>query len=225
MKAKAGKRASWQPLGKIKAKKTEKPKGGLVFGPKDKALLEELEAVIAGNIGAFLRLGEALSVIKERNLQQIWHPELSFDEYCSKKWGFGKAYAYRLISSWECVRNLTDAMAPQGAKHFPTNEAQVRPLTRLSPEEQVKAWAKVLQKAKGGFITAALVENVVYGKAVKPSKSYRVSKTPEAAAKAEHKKLQAIGSPVEKALKVDPSERSINQLSKILMKIQDLLKR
>ncbi len=222
--AKPGNRAFWQPPGKVKAKKASEPKGKLVFTAKDKAMLKTAESVIASNIGAFLRLGEALCIIKKRDLQKILNPELTFDGYCSRKWGFGKAYAYRLISGYECVQNLRKQLASKNVTLLPTNEAQVRPLVRLSPTEQVKAWTTVLKKAKGGNITSALIENIVYGKADKPAKQYRISVNHVVVAKAQHKKLQAIGSLVEKALKVDPSERSINQLSKILMKVRDLLK-
>jgi hypothetical protein len=37
---------------------------------------------------------------------------------------------------------------------LPTNERQTRPLTKLAPEDQVKAWAKVIETAPEGKITA-----------------------------------------------------------------------
>jgi hypothetical protein len=223
-KAKSVKRESKQPI-LTKSAKSAELKSKLGFTAKDEELLEKLEGVIAANIGAFLRLGEALCIIRDRNLQKITDPKLTFDEYCSKKWGFGKAYAYRLIGGYECVRNLEDHLAPQGVKVFPTNEAQVRPLTGLEPEAQAKAWLIVLKKAKGDNITAALVDNVVYGEAAaKPSKQYRTSVDENAVAKAGQKKLQTIAGLVAKALKVDPSKRTVNQMSRILTRIQGLLK-
>lgn len=218
------KRLFSQLLSKIKDSKAKEPKGKLAFGPKDQELFVDLEKRIASNIGAFLRLGEALSIIQERNLQRISDPQLTFDEYCSRRWGFGKAYAYRLIKGYACVINLEKVLKPHGVQTFPTNEAQVRPLTSLKPEQQVNAWVKVLEKANGKGITAVLVDNIAYGQTVKPSRQYRVSVNEEVVAKAGLKKLQAIAGIVDKALKVDPSERSINQLSKVLMRIQGLLK-
>jgi len=131
-------------------------RGVLVFTEADKVLLEAQESVIEKYLGAFLLVGEALSIIKGRELQRMLDPKLTFDEYCSKKWGFGQAYAYRLISGYDCVKNLKDVMIPQGVTVFPTNEAQVRPLTSLSPENQVKAWDQILKKADGN-VTATLV--------------------------------------------------------------------
>jgi hypothetical protein len=146
-----------------------KSKGVLVFTEADKALLETQESVIAKYIGAFLLVGEALAIIKGRELQRILDPKLTFDEYCSKKWGFGQAYAYRLISGYECVANLRDSLAPQGVTVFPTNEAQVRPLTSLPPKDQVKAWSQVLKKAEGN-VTATLVLNIVKGASAKKNR-------------------------------------------------------
>jgi hypothetical protein len=67
----------------------------------------------------------------------VLEPKLTFERYCEEKWGFGQAYAYRLIRGYECVKNLKVHLAPQGVTVFPTNEAQVRPLTSLPPKEQV----------------------------------------------------------------------------------------
>jgi hypothetical protein len=214
---------TWVPPGKVEATKTDESKKAPVFTADDKALLEKQEGVIASNIGAFLVLGEALSIIKGRDLQKITDPNLTFDEYCTKKWGFGKTYAYRLIGGYDCVDNLKDHLAPNGVTLFPANEAQVRPLTSLLPGEQVKAWSAVLKKANGGGVTAAMVEEVLEETAGKPAKSYRKSKTGDANAKAELKKLKTITRLVEKALEIDPAERTIKKLSDVLIKIQELL--
>lgn len=213
----------WTPPGQVKAVKPAEAESMQAFTAKDEELFKEQESVIASNIGAFLRLGEALCIIKDRNLQTIRDPKFTFEHYCLNKWDFGKAYAYRLMGGYKCVQNLKEEMAPHGVILFPTNEAQVRPLTSLPSKKQVQAWAAVLKKAEGGNITAAMVEETVNGNADKPAKSHRVSGNP-AAVKAEHKKMQTIAKLVENALGVDPSERSIKQLSKVLMKIQSLVK-
>jgi len=220
---KTGRLANLQTF-EVEAVEIPEPKNLGVFTAADKALLEKQERVIAANIGAFLLLGEALAIIKGRELQRILHAELTFNEYCSKKWGFGQAYAYRLIRGYECVKNLKDAMAPHGVTVFPTNEAQVRPLASLPPEEQVKAWSRVLEKARGN-VTAALVENLAHGPATPKNGAMDSAKgsVGQAGSSAEHKKLVAIARLVEKALQVQPAKRSIKALSGILMKIQGLL--
>ena len=221
--AKTGKRREWKPDAEVEVMKAVESKNEAVFTADDKALLAKQESVIASNVGAFLLLGEALSIIKGRDLQKTTDPKLTFDEYCSKKWGFGKAYAYRLISGYECVTHLKGQMAPNGVTLFPTNEAQVRPLTGLSPEKQVQAWSDVLKKANGGSVTAAMVDDVVEGSADNTTKPEAAVDRKVVAAKAEHKKLNTIAKIIEKALKVDPAERSIRELTEILTKIQKLL--
>ena len=194
-----------------------------VFKEEDRVLLETQESVIAKYLGAFLLVGEALAIIKRHELQRIVDPKLTFDEYCTKKWGFGATYAYRLISGYECVQNLKDQMAPQGVAVFPTNEAQVRPLTSLLPKDQVKAWSQVLKKADGN-VTATLVFNIVKGVSAKKSDKTTAGKEASGAgAEAEQKKLNAIAKLVEKALSVKPAKRSIKGLSEVLEKIQGLL--
>ena len=114
-------------------------------------------------------------------------------------------------------------MAPQGVVVFPTNEAQVRPLTSLLPKEQVKAWSQVLKKADGN-VTATLVFNIVKGVSAKKSDKTTAGKEASGAgAEAEQKKLNAIAKLVEKALSVKPAKRSIKGLSEVLEKIQGLL--
>ena len=214
VETKAGKAVNPQPA---------ESKDAVVFTPEDKGLLEKQESVIASNIGAFLLIGEALSVIKGRDLQKVSDPNLTFDQYCSNKWGFGQAYAYRLISGFECVKHLREVLSLKGVILFPANEAQVRPLTNLSPEEQVEAWSAVLKKAKGGGITAAMVDEAVTGEPEKSGKSKAAKDPRVAAAKAEHKKLRTIAKLVGNALKVKPEKRNLKRLTTLLVKIQKLV--
>jgi hypothetical protein len=192
------------------------------FTAADKVLLQTQEQVIASNVGAFLRLGEALSVIKSRNLQKITDPNLKFEDYCSSKWGFGQAYAYKLIAAYQCSKHLQDTMAPNGVTAFPSNEAQVRPLTKLEKTDQVKAWSAVLQKANGGTITAAMVEEVV-GDEESGSDTKTTTDAKAAAGKAARKTLSAIAKLVEKAMQMDPAEINIKKLQFIIEKIEKLL--
>jgi len=223
VKTKAEKPAYWQPPVKSETEKPAESKDAPVFTVEDKALLAKQEGVIASNIGAFLLIGEALSIIKKRDLQKILEPTLDFDAYCAKKWDFGEKYAYRLINSYECVKHLKEQMTPNGVTLFPLNEAQVRPLTSLLPEEQVKTWSAVLQKANGGSITAAMVEEVLTGKGAKSSKSGKTAETKTADAKAEHKKLKTIARLIEKAKQIDAADLNFKKFKELLDKIEELL--
>jgi len=222
VEAKADKPANWQPPATEAAKPAES-KDKPVFTVEDKAALEKQEGVIASNIGAFLLIGEALSIIKERDLYKITEPTLDFDAYCAKKWGFGEKYAYRLIKSYKCVKHLKEQLGDHGVTLYPTNEAQVRDLAGLKPEEQVKTWSAVLKKANGGGITAALVEEVLTGKGAKASKSEATAETKTADAKTEHKKLKTIARLVEKAKQIDAEELNFKKFKELLDKIEELL--
>jgi hypothetical protein len=208
---------------KIESVESQPSRGVLVFTEADKVLLETQERVIEKYLGAFLLVGEALAIIKGRDLQRMLDPKLTFDEYCSKKWGFGEAYAYRLISGYECVKNLKDNLAPQGVTVFPTNEAQVRPLTSLPPKDQVKAWLQILKKADGN-VTATLVFNIVKGASAKKSDKTSTTKpTSDAGASAEQKTLIKIAKLVADALRITPKKRTASKLSAVLVQIQGLL--
>lgn len=80
-----------------------------------------------------------------------------------------RTYAYRHIEAAE----LKDNLLPIG--NIPANEAQARPLTKLNPDQQRKAWQQVLDNApetEDGhrLITAKVVSEVVTSMVdVKPS--------------------------------------------------------
>ncbi len=135
-----------------------KPAAPRIFTDAERALLKSKEDIIGSNQSAFLGLGEALHAIKEGGLYEISHPGLTFEDYCAKRWGFGQAYAYRLIAAYLCVKNLKDSLTPNKVTVFPVNESQVRPMAGLKPDEQVKVWTAVLEKANGQTVTAKLVE-------------------------------------------------------------------
>ena len=215
----------------IKAKAKAKTKEVHTFSESDRALFQAQEKVIASNQGAFLVLGEALHLIKKGNLHEISHPDLDFDEYCSKKWGFGQQYAYRLMAAYLCVKNLKDALTPKQVTTFPVNESQVRHIAGLDPEEQVKVWSTVLEKANGQTITAKLVEESAGGgstnSGAETSKTTSAEATDPKAQKAEAKantrKLAQILKAIEKFKKTAAEDMSIKFLQEIITKIEEIV--
>ena len=124
---------------------------------KENDRLEELEAIISKNFLAFYKVGCALREIRESRLYRETHP--TFEGYCKDVWEAGKTHTYRLIDSSQVIENLS----PIG-DFLPRNEAQVRPLTRLSePEDQIAAWKRALQLAELSEtkVTAFYVEQAV----------------------------------------------------------------
>lgn len=65
-------------------------------------------------------------------------------------------HANRLVAAYEVVKNLR----PIGLIS-PVNEAQVRPLTRLEPDQRAAAWQEAVETAPNGKVTAAHVAEVV----------------------------------------------------------------
>ena len=136
-------------LGKLRVKDSK----AIVSTKDEKTELAELEDIINTNLSAFFEIGKALITIRDKKLYQLTHD--TFEDYCRDKWDFRKSHAYRLIESAKTIENLS----PIG--DIPTNEAQVRPLTKLDPDHQKQAWSEALRTAPAGKVTASLVQKVV----------------------------------------------------------------
>ena len=73
----------------------------------------------------------------------------TFEEYCKKRWDFGKWYAYKIIESTAVMKQLDNCPIK------PTTESQARPLVRLTADQQLIAWQKAVETAPDGKVTAA----------------------------------------------------------------------
>ncbi len=106
--------------------------------------LKELVTCINDNIKNFCKIGCALKEICDKRLYR----EISdtFEKFCREHLGISRAYAYKQISAAKVINNLK--MSPNG--DMPINEAQVRPLSKLEPNEQKLAWHYAIDKAKSG---------------------------------------------------------------------------
>ena len=54
-----------------------------------------------------------------------------------------------------------DEMCTNGAQILPTSERQVRPLTKLEPDQQREAWAKAVEQAGGKVPSGRIVKSIV----------------------------------------------------------------
>jgi len=104
--------------------------------------LSKLEAVIGKYRQDFVAVGKALSEIRDARLYQKLSFK-TFERYVNARWDMSKSQAYRLIEAFEVLENLS----PIGDV-LPKNEAQARPLTRLDPDSQRKAWRGFLKTQK-----------------------------------------------------------------------------
>ncbi len=62
----------------------------------------------------------------------------SFEHYCRERWQFTRRHAYRLIDSAMVIENVSNWT------QAPATESQVRPLTKLEPEQQKEARHSIL---------------------------------------------------------------------------------
>lgn len=134
----------------------------------ERAELATLEATIEHGLQTFIDVGHALLQIREMRLYRETHG--TFEDYCRDRWDIDRTYAHRLIKAAEVTETLRVTGTPMlpignigtGGPVLPTNEAQTRPLTKLSdPELQRAAWIHAVKSAPDGRVTAAHVESVV----------------------------------------------------------------
>lgn len=122
----------------------------------DKAELEMLEEVIESGLQTFVEVGNALLVVREKQLYRKVLGYQTFEEYCRERWSMGRRYANMIIAASGVVSNL-GTLVPI----LPTTEKHARPLTSLLPEQQREVWKQVIEETHGNGITAAKVEKAV----------------------------------------------------------------
>ena len=86
----------------------------------------------------FYEIGRSLKEIRDKRLYKVALYD-RFENYTKERFDIGKSKAYRLIRASDVIDNLS----PIGDS-LPSNEAQVRPLTQFTKEEQRKIWRNFL---------------------------------------------------------------------------------
>ncbi|MGB5596271.1 MAG: hypothetical protein WBM62_19865, partial [Crocosphaera sp.] len=124
---------------------------------------------------AFYEAGKALLELRQRKLFRSTHS--TFDDYVRERFGMQRAHSYRLMDAAVVVKNLEEKclplgdipsnsidssqMSPIGRQILPTNERQVRPLSKLNPDEQVEVWTKAIEQVNGKVPPARVVKSIV----------------------------------------------------------------
>jgi hypothetical protein len=135
-----------RPIQKKKRKKPGVPED-LSITPEEKAEFKRQHMIVENGVKAFWQVGQALAVIKARNLWRAGGHK-SWDAYCRSVAGMSRGHAHRLMGAAGFLEILKTS--PRGDV-LPEMEAQVRPLLRLSePEQQVTAWNRAVEIAGGG---------------------------------------------------------------------------
>jgi hypothetical protein len=125
-----------------------------------KTPLERCERQIEKGLAQFLLAGGALRKIRDQKLyRDKYGSKATFESYCLKRWGFGRAHAYRLIEAAEVQAKLS----PNGDVKLP-NEAVARALLALkdNPKALRAAWTYISEAYKGK-VTAKIVREVLQG--------------------------------------------------------------
>ncbi len=138
------------------------PKSVTVEVVYDELTIEEqrerlhLERVIERS---FYEAGKALKELRDRRLYRSTHK--TFGEYCKDRFGYGtRRQPDLLIEAAAIVDNLSEKSDPLDLI-LPTNERQVRPLTKLEPEQQLQAWQRSVEAAGKKVPSARIVKDIV----------------------------------------------------------------
>ncbi len=110
--------------------------------------LAELEAAIERGLSTFVDVGRALLSIQREGLYRDTHG--TWDAYCRERWGFGRTWAFRLVTGAGVAEDLEAARLPIGNLH----ESHARELAPLDPDGRREVWAAA---AGGGDPTAERV--------------------------------------------------------------------
>jgi len=113
---------------------------------------------------AFYEAGKALRELRDRRLYRDTHR--TFEDYCKERFGYHRCRSYQLIDAADVLENLSTIgrqinPGTTSAQILPTNERQVRPLTKLEPAQQVLAWQQAVQLAGGKTPSGRIVKSIV----------------------------------------------------------------
>lgn len=126
------------------------------------ARLGQLQKVIVDNFQSFVKVGQALAEIRDR---ELYREEFrTFERYCKHVFDIARGTAYRYIAAAEVVSNVSKLeTSGEIILMIPANEAQVRPLSLLKPDQQMAVWKAAVESAPKGKVTASHVAKVVKG--------------------------------------------------------------
>ncbi|MCC5604682.1 hypothetical protein [Nostoc favosum] len=117
---------------------------------------------------AFFKAGKALAELRDRRLYRSSHR--TFEDYCRDRFGHSRQKSNYLIAAADVYENLTticcqnsppEDLTTNRSQILPTSEGQVRPITKLEPQEQWEVWQRAVELAGGKVPTGRIVKDVV----------------------------------------------------------------
>src|SRR5262249_11215629 len=115
----------------------------------EQAALVECEAEIEANLTGFMKVGAAL--LRSRDDRLYRDVYRTFEQYCRKRWKWGRNYVNKQIAAAQLVRNLGTNVPT------PVSEAQARELVPLPVEQQ----REVAQLVNFEHVTARELKQIV----------------------------------------------------------------
>lgn len=96
--------------------------------------------------------------LRDRRLYRSTHR--TFEEYCRERFGHSRRQSYLLMDAAVVFDNLVE-ICDQIDHKLPTAEGQVRPMTKLEPQEQQQVWQQAVEEAGGKVPTGRIVKDIV----------------------------------------------------------------
>jgi hypothetical protein len=103
---------------------------------RERAELQECEQAVTSGLNEFLRVGKALSTIRNKRLFRETHA--SFEAYVTERWGLGIGATGTLITSYHIAEQLEEAGINLPAQ---VTQSAMRSLSKVSPVEGLRAAA------------------------------------------------------------------------------------
>ncbi len=125
------------------------------LSPEEAADRQRLELKVER---AFYESGLALKQLRDKRLYRSTHN--TFEQYCQDRFGYNRISAHYKITASEIFGNLF-TFSEQDEQILPTKETQVRPLARLTPNEQQQVWQQAVEVAGGKVPTERIVKEAV----------------------------------------------------------------
>ncbi|MEH1899358.1 MAG: hypothetical protein V7K94_29475 [Nostoc sp.] len=107
---------------------------------------------------AFFEAGKALAELRDRKLYRSTHK--TFEEYCRDRFGHNRRQSYLLMDAAVIFDNL-EQKCDRNDHILPTNEWQIRPLSKLDPDIQPEAWEQAVESANGKVPSHRIVKDAV----------------------------------------------------------------
>lgn len=181
--------------------------------PSETKELEQLEDEIAEGFDSFWDVVKAFGAIHDKLLYREYG---TFADYCVQRWDFNRDYGQRLVRANGIYQSL-EAKFKDTEIPLPTNESQVRPLSKVEQNDWEEAWEAAAKQADGKPITQAIVVEAAQP-FLKPTPKKKAGRKPKKPAVVKVAELRPLLDELETALK-----GASGKVQKLLKQITALL--